>query len=203
MIKNIVFDMGNVLTEYEPDLVCAHFIKNDAMKRRINQTVFISPEWVLLDMGVISEEAALKRILYRLDSEEERDLAALCFEQWHLYNMHPKAGMDKVVRELKERGFGLYVCSNASLRLPACSGRVIPEAQLFDGMLFSAQVKCMKPQKEMYGHLFSMFRLKPEECFFVDDWDLNIEGAAACGMRGYCFEDGNVEKLRQVLAELK
>ena len=87
MIKNIVFDMGNVLTEYEPDLVCAHFIKNDAMKRRINQTVFISPEWVLLDMGVISEEAALKRILSRLDSEEERDLAALCFEQWHLYNM--------------------------------------------------------------------------------------------------------------------
>ena len=187
MIKNIVFDMGNVLTEYEPDLVCAHFIKNDAMKRRINQTVFISPEWVLLDMGVISEEAALKRILSRLDSEEERDLAALCFEQWHLYNMHPKAGMDKVVRELKERGFGLYVCSNASLRLPACSSRVIPEAQLFDGMLFSAQVKCMKPQKEMYGHLFSMFRLKPEECFFVDDWDLNIEGAAACGMKGYCF----------------
>ena len=145
---------------------------------------------MLLDMGVISEEAALKRILSRLDSDKERELAALCFEQWHLYNMHPKAGMDKVVRELKERGFGLYVCSNASLRLPACSGRVIPEAQLFDGMLFSAQVKCMKPQKEMYGHLFSMFHLKPEECFFVDDWDLNIEGAAACGMRGYCFEDG-------------
>ncbi len=199
MIRNIVFDMGNVLTEYDSTRVCAHIIKDEALEKKINQTVFISPEWVLLDMGVISEEEALKRMLSRLDTEEERDLASLCFEQWHLYNMNHKAGMGELVRQLKEKGFGLYVCSNASLRLLECCDKVIPEAKLFDGMLFSAEVKCMKPQKEMYAHLFSRFGLQPEACFFVDDWDLNIEGAKACGMDGYCFADGDVEKLRKVL----
>ena len=70
----------------------------------------------------------------------------------------------------------------------------------FDGILFSADVLCLKPQKEIYGHLFERFHLKPEECFFVDDLELNIEGARRCGMDGYCFDDGNVEKLREVLA---
>ena len=65
--------------------------------------------------------------------------------------------------------------------------------------LFSAEVKCMKPQKEMYGHLFTRFNIRPEESFFIDDWDLNIEGAEACGMKGYCFADGDIEKLRRVL----
>ena len=199
MIKNIVFDMGNVLTEYDSARVCSRIISSEALKKKIDQTVFISPEWVLLDMGVISEEAALKRMLSRLDTEEDKRLAATCFEQWHLYNMNPKPGMGELVRELKDKGFGLYVCSNASLRLLECCGKVIPEARLFDGMLFSAEVKCMKPQKEMYGHLFTRFNIRPEESFFIDDWDLNIEGAEACGMKGYCFADGDVEKLRQVL----
>ena len=80
MIKNIVFDMGNVLTEYDSARVCSRVISSEALKKKIDQTVFISPEWVLLDMGVISEEAALKRMLYRLDTEEEKRIGATCFE---------------------------------------------------------------------------------------------------------------------------
>ena len=57
-------------------------------------------------------------------------------------------------------------------------------------------------QKEMYQHLFDRFHLNPEECFFVDDLSLNIEGARKCGMDGYCFEDGDVDKLKTVLASL-
>ena len=47
-----------------------------------------------------------------------------------------------------------------------------------------------------------MLSAHTEECFFVDDLELNIEGARRCGMDGYCFDDGNVEKLREVLAGL-
>ena len=57
----------------------------------------------------------------------------------------------------------------------------------------------MKPQKEMYGHLFERFGLIPEECFFIDDVQENIEGARACGMDGYCFADGDFERLKAVL----
>ena len=106
-----------------------------------------------------------------------------------------------LVRELKAMGYGIYLCSNASERLLECY-RIIPGIECFDGILFSAEVKCVKPQKEMYQHLFERFHLKPEECFFIDDVMLNIEGARACGMDGYCFADGDEAALRAALKRL-
>ena len=202
MIKNIVFDMGKVLVEYEGDRVCRHFSEDEALIRKVSTAVFVSPEWLMLDMGIISEEEGLSQILTRLDTEEEKELARKSFAHWHEYNMYHKEGMEELVRELKEEGYRIYLCSNASVRLLTCYHQVIPAIDCFDGILFSAEVQCLKPQKEMYGHLFDRFHLKPEECFFVDDLNLNIEGARRCGMEGYCFEDGDVGKLRTVLASL-
>ena len=61
----------------------------------------------------------------------------------------------------------------------------------------------MKPQKEMYAHLFERFHLKPEECFFVDDLQNNIDGARAVGMDGYCLADGDLKKLFEHLKTLR
>lgn len=202
MIKNIVFDMGNVLVDYVGDKVCQMFIEDGAIRKEIATSVFVSPEWILLDMGVLSEEEGLRKMQSRLDTEEKKQLAAKCFWHWHEYNMTAKPGMEEVVRELKEKGYGVYICSNASVRLLSCYKEIIPAIDCFDGVLFSAHVKCLKPQKEIYSHLFNRFRLKPEECFFIDDLDINIQGGRRCGMEGYCFEDGDVEKLKTVLAGL-
>ena len=75
MIKNIVFDMGKVLVEYEGDRVCRHFSEDEALIRKVSTAVFVSPEWLMLDMGIISEEEGLSQILTRLDTEEEKELA--------------------------------------------------------------------------------------------------------------------------------
>lgn len=196
MIKNIVFDMGKVLVHYDADMVCRHFIEDEAERKAVRIAVFESHEWLFLDMGVISEEEALKKMQARLDTEHAKEMAALCLEHWHEYNMWPDKEMGEVIRQLKEKGYGIYLCSNASLRLLTCYN-IIPGIEYFDGILFSAEVKCMKPQKEMYCHLFERFHLKPEECFFIDDMPLNIEGAKACGMDGYCFADGDVARLKE------
>ncbi len=202
MIRNIVFDMGAVLVNYDPIRVCRQFAADEEELRAVNTSVFVSPEWLMLDMGVISEERALERMQGRLPEGHAREAARLCLEHWHEYCMWPVEGMEELVKSLKDQGYGLYLCSNASLRMLDCYLDVIPGIRLFDGVFFSAEEKCIKPQKEMYGHLFERFGLRPEECFFIDDQILNIEGARACGMDGYCF-DGDVERLRQVLAGLK
>ena len=67
MIKNIVFDMGKVLVEYEGDRVCRHFSEDEALIRKVSTAVFVSPEWLMLDMGIISEEEGLSQILARLE----------------------------------------------------------------------------------------------------------------------------------------
>ncbi len=203
MVKNIVFDMGNVLVAYDENRVCRQFMEEGMEEYgRVRTAVFGSQEWVLLDMGVISEEEGLARMKRRLVSDREKELAEQCFAHWHEYCMWTVEGAEEMIRSLKEKGFGIYLCSNASVRLRACYRTYIPAVDCFDGILFSAEEKLLKPQKEIYERLFEKFGLKPEECFFVDDLQLNIDGAAACGMKGYCHKDMDLEKLKKVLAEL-
>lgn len=198
MIKNIVFDMGKVLVGYDTMRVCRQYMEDEEDRELVCTAVFVSPEWLLLDMGVISEEEALDRICKRLPVRLH-EKARLCMEHWPDYCMWPIEGMEEIIKNLKGKGYGIYLCSNASMRLPKLYKKVIPGIEYFDGVIFSASVKCIKPQRQIYEILFSRFGLKPEECFFVDDMQLNIDGARECGMDGYCFEDGDIEKLKGVL----
>ena len=68
-IENIVFDMGNVLVNYDPLRVCRHYMQDGEEIRRVHTAVFVSPEWLMLDMGLISEEEALGKMQSRLDTE--------------------------------------------------------------------------------------------------------------------------------------
>lgn len=201
MIKNIVFDMGNVLAMFDSAKVCEHYIEDVFDRERVRTAVFLSLEWQWMDMGVMSDEQALERINRRLPKRLQ-EAAKLCLRDWHKYTMWTIKEMEPVVREMKARGFGVYVCSNAAIRLVDVWQELLPAPECYDGVLFSADVKCVKPQKEIYQHFFERFHLKPEECFFIDDVPMNIEGAKACGMDGYCFEDGDLGRLKEVLAGL-
>lgn len=201
MIKNIVFDMGKVLVGYDAMRVCEHYIDDPHDREQVCREIFVSPEWILLDMGVMPEELAFAKICDRLPKRLHGE-ARLCFDHWHEYCMDSIVEMGDVVKHLKEQGYGIYLCSNASIRLLDCYRKVIPGIDYFDGILFSAAEKCIKPQKEIYERLFARFGLKPEECFFIDDVQLNIDAARACGMDGYCHADGDIEKLKTVLEGL-
>lgn len=197
-IKNIVFDMGKVLVGYDSMRVCTHYIENLHDRKRVCTALFTSPEWIFMDMGVMPEEMAFAKVCERLP-KRLHEVARLCFDHWHEYCMDSIVEMEPVVKDLKEQGYGIYLCSNASVRLLGCYRKVIPGIEYFDGVLFSAEEKCIKPQKEIYERLFTRFGLKPEECFFIDDLQLNIDAAKACGMNGYCFADGDIGRLKMVL----
>lgn len=201
MIKNIVFDMGKVLLNYDADRCCEQFLETPADREMMANYLFSSGEWIMLDMGVISEELGMERIKKRLPARLH-EAADQCMKHWHEYCMWPVEGMKELVAELKQQGYGIYLCSNASLRM-VTHRELIPGIEYFDGVLFSAEVLCMKPQKEMYEHLFSRFGLNPAECFFIDDLGINIEGARACGMDGHCFDSSDVAGLRDILAGLR
>ena len=194
--------MGKVLMEYEADRVCRHYIEDEAMRKKVCAAVFYSQEWLMLDMGIISEEEGILRMQAHLDTEEERGLAALCFRDWHLYNKWPKKGMEQLLGELHAAGYRLYLLSNASVRMRACCLHKIPGVKFMTGTLFSAEAGYIKPQPELYRIFFDKFDLEPAECFFVDDLAVNIAGGERFGMRGYCFADGAIEKLRGVLLGL-
>lgn len=80
MVKNIVFDMGNVLVRYDSMKVCRHFMTDETEMEKVCTSVFISPEWLMLDMGLITEAAALKRMQKRLPDDHAKEMARLCLE---------------------------------------------------------------------------------------------------------------------------
>ena len=109
----------------------------------------------------------------------------------------PVEGMAALLEELKGLGYGIYLLSNATVRLPEYFDR-IPGSQFFDGKIVSAEWKLLKPQHEIYETLFREYSLKPEECFFIDDLHINIEGALCVGMAGAIFYDDMVRLRREL-----
>lgn len=201
MIKNIVFDMGKVLLDYDPLKVCWQYTDREEDVKLLNKALFSSPEWILLDRGEITEAEAMNVVRDRLPDARLKDMADQCMAHWHEHNISPMPGMGDLVREIKENGYHIYLCSNASLRLRVYQDQ-IPGMEYFDGVLVSAEERLLKPEPAIYERLFEKFSILGEESFFIDDLKENIEGAKACGMDGYCFWDQDVTKLRAALCKL-
>ena len=195
MIKNIVFDMGNVLLRFDPEFFIQQLGVTPEDGRTLLIQVFRSLEWAQMDRGSLTEKQAAELICQRLP-ERLHAAAYILTDQWE----RPIQAIDgsyALVEELKNLGYGLYLLSNASYRQHDY-WPLLPCSRFFDGTLISADVKLVKPQPEIYRLLFEKFSLKPEECFFVDDFPPNVEGALYCGMPGAVFNDG-VPALRKAL----
>lgn len=194
MIKNIVFDMGQVLIHWTPDVYLAFYDLTQEETELLRQELFQSVEWVALDHGTISEEAAVDAVCSRVPRKLHGIVEELVTGWWRK-PMQPMEGMAELIAKLKARGYGIYLLSNAGLPLRQYF-RWIPGSEYFDGLMVSAEEKLLKPQHEIFKALFQRFDLKPEECFFIDDNPMNVEGAACCDMSGTIFR-GDVNRLRQ------
>ena len=195
MIKNILFDMGNVLIRFDRDYFMDRLGVAPEDKPLLLREVFLSVEWVQMDRGTLVEAEAVQRVCARLP-QRLHDAADKLISMWDRPIL-PIAGMYELVEELKENGYGIYLLSNASVRQHEYWPR-IPVSCFFDGTLISADEHVMKPQPEIYHLCLQRFGLKAEESFFIDDMAHNIEGALFCGLSGAVFH-GDVNRLRQDL----
>lgn len=199
MIKNIIFDMGQVLIYFDPDIFIERVgVDDPADKALLKREIYKSVEWARMDRGSLTEEEALQLMCGRLP-ERLHAAARKLTAEWDR-PMLPVQGMAKLVKELKENGYGIYLLSNASLR-QKCYWEDIPGSEYFDGRVVSAEEKLVKPQPEIYRLICERYGLLPGECVFIDDSTLNAEGAYCCGITPIVFHD-DVSELREKLAEL-
>lgn len=195
MIKNIVFDMGNVVIRFDPDAFIERFGVSGEDKKTLLREIFRSPEWVMMDRGVLTDDQAADILCPRVP-EHLRDVACKLIALWDRPIIEVE-GICPLIEELKGLGYGIYLLSNASCRQPDYWQRV-PAAKLFDGTLISYSVKLVKPMPEIYEKFFETFGLKREECFFIDDSPANVEAALYIGMPATVFHN-DVPRLRQEL----
>ncbi len=202
MIRNIVFDMGKVLLEYDPYQACYRHAQNVEKALAVKAAIFDHPDWpAKIDGGLLYEDEYLLDVQDRLDTQELKELAAKVLSDWWLDTLFPKQGMKELLESLLEKGYRLYVLSNCGFTFRKFQYK-IPLVEQFSGILVSAEEMLMKPDAKVFQRLCQKFDLQMNECGFVDDLQKNVDGAVAAGMQGYCFADGDVEKLTAYLNDL-
>ena len=194
MIKNILFDMGNVLIRFEPKRYVKNAGLSESDQQLLLRELYGSIDWVRLDRGTITEEEVYVHACARLPAELHAAAEYIIYH-WN-EPIVPITGTADVVRELKARGYTLYLLSNAARRQHTY-WHDIPGSECFSGTLISADVHLLKPEAAIYQALFDKFDLTAASCLFVDDFPPNIEAAENAGMQGIVFHDAG--QLREEL----
>lgn len=192
MIKNIILDMGNVLLDYNPNVCLDFFLEEEADKTLIRQELFEGPEWKEGDLGHITDAERFLGVSRRVPKRLHK--LKQCVEQWHMC-MQPIPGAKEFCEQAKENGFKLYVLSNASNSFYEYFPRFVP-LDYFDGIVVSCDIHMIKPDIRIYQYLMEKYNLQPEECFFIDDMDYNVQGARDAGMKGEVF-CGDFQRIRE------
>ena len=183
-MKNIILDMGNVLLEYNPDICLNHFLENSEDRAIIKKELFEGPEWIQGDLGYLTDSERFDGVSKRVPERLHSKLKA-CVEEWHMC-MVPVPGAKEFCDHAKEKGFRLYVLSNASNSFYDYFPRFAP-LDYFDGIVVSCDIHIIKPDIRIYQYLLEKYHLQPEECFFIDDREENVEGAKGAGIDGAVF----------------
>ncbi|WP_277668949.1 HAD family phosphatase [Caproiciproducens galactitolivorans] len=195
MIKNIVFDMGQVFVDFNPDHFIGHYVTDREDALLLRTELFGKSEWVEMDLGTMTEEDLVQPVCARLPERLHFAVKELLLH-WQDY-MKVFHNLDPLVAELKQNGYSLYLLSNASVSIHKFTKKIMA-LQYFDGTFFSADVHYIKPDPNIYRLFFEKFSLRPEECFFTDDRADNVEAGRRLGMEGFVYK-GEEQPLRDTL----
>lgn len=190
-VKNVIFDMGNVLMTFDGPHFSSIFTDTPGDAALLQDALFGSPLWALLDSGTISHETMTRYAENHLPERLHPNLHA-CIARWPDYSMPIEEVNDLAIR-LKGEGYGIYVLTNANTRVMEQLGHA-PALPFIDGYLVSAAERLMKPDPEIFRLICERFELNPADCLFVDDNEDNCIGARVAGMHAYHFT-GDVEDL--------
>ena len=194
-IKNIIFDVGQVLVDYDWETYLDSFGFEPAKRERIAKATFQSPVWDERDRGLYEEDVYLKQF-QELDPEDAEDIEKVIRGTGGTIHKRPYA--DTWVKYLKSKGYHLYILSNYASYMIDHTKKELTFRKEMDGEVFSCYVNQLKPEPEIYQTILDKYQLKPEESVFIDDRPENCQGAQGQGIHTICFKD-----FKQVTADLE
>ena len=192
-----VFDVGNVLYGWDPHSFLARQVPEDAARLRFIEDIGLWDWHDSLDGGRGFDEAAA-------------DVSGKFPEYAHLISAwgdrfgetisDPVPGVHELVRELDARGVPLFGITNFSADFwPPFRQKEDAFFSLFRDILVSGEEKLLKPDPAIYYRALDRFGLQPHQALFIDDRQINVDGAEAVGMKAHLFTDA--ESLRARLAD--
>ncbi len=194
-MKNVIFDLGNVLIRWNPDHILKEMGYSEETISVLKPAIFTPERWEANDIGKFTSNEYAEQVCKLTPEHLHKDVFRV-MNEWYTH-LPPIDGMAELIRELKAKGFGIYLLSNIAEEF-ALHTECVPAHECFDGMVLSGVEKAVKPSKEIFERLVSRYGLNSSECVFIDDREENIKASESYGISGYLF-DGDKEKLKAFL----
>ena len=183
-IKNVIFDMGGVLINFDGPYFSRVFTDTPEDAALLQAAYFGRTEWSLLDSGTIDDDTMTRVAEAHLPERLWPNLHA-CVAHWPEHS-HPLDAANELAIRLKQDGYGIYLLSNASRRIGEQLVN-LPVYPYLDGWMASAFERIMKPDLAIFRLFCLRYRLDPVTCLFVDDNADNCAGARVAGLKAFHY----------------
>lgn len=198
MIKNIIFDVGKVLVEWNPQSAFRKLGFDEKTQQAVAEATIHSADWNEYDRSVLSDEEQLAFFIRK--APEYGEQIRLFWKNIGL-SIRQFEYAKPWIKELKEQGFHIYILSNYARWTYANTTEALSFLDEVDGQVFSFEVHQIKPEPEIYQTIISKYKLIPSECVFIDDRLENLVAAEAAGIKTIHFT--NKAKAAQKLEDFK
>lgn len=201
ILKNLVFDMGNVLIEWNSEKILKAITEDIHLQDLLRKEVFETGLWVETDEGVKTREEVIEIVTGNLGEDYRNEITQL-LRYWYKYVDVFTKVQDRII-ELSKSGYSIYILSNTAFTFyDLVKEGYLPATSVAKGMVLSCEEKVLKPDEKIYNILLERYNLDPHDTMFFDDLPENIWGAARCGINGFVVENESelltyLDKLRE------
>ena len=187
MYKNIIFDFGGVVVQFNPkDFLMDHFM-NKRAEEIVYELTFGSQEWQDLDRGTITREEGNAAMLENAARVNRVSEVQTVIDEWPPL-LRTKDSTVHTMQKLKAAGYRLYYLTN----IPADIMDELRQREwfsLFDGGIASCEVHLCKPEPAIYTTLMQTCNLAYDESIFIDDNKVNAQAAYNLGITGILYKN--------------
>ncbi len=186
MYKNIVFDLGGVVIDFNPHDFLLERFYNEAIENKVYDITFGSEEWLMLDAGLLTREEGNARMMANAKTAGCAFEVQSVLDDW-MRTLKTRRKTVEVIKRLKKMGFSIYYLSN----IPKDVLEDLKQRDfwsLFEGGIASCEVKLIKPEVAIYQRLIDEYNLVCSETIFIDDNKSNTTAAFDLGITGIHYK---------------
>jgi len=202
MIKNLVFDLGNVLIEWNSEKILTSFEPEKERRQLLRQVIFESGVWHQTDKGELSLKEACDEGLAQLDDSYHSAVQNIFYNWYEVVEVY--SGLQEQIRLWAEQGYRIYILSTTcEIFYRIEKAGLLPIYPLLSGYILSSEVGVVKPELEIYQKLLKKYGIEPTESVFIDDIQANLDMAAELGFETILAkrEGDNVLAMQNLLQE--
>ena len=202
MIKNLVFDLGNVLIEWNSEKILTYFEPEKERQQVLRQVIFESGVWHQTDRGELSLKEAYEEVLAQLDASYHSAVKNI-FYHWYEV-VHVYSDLQERIRLWAKQGYRIYILSTTcEIFYHIEKAGLLPIYPLLSGYILSSEVGIVKPEPEIYQKLLKKYGIEPTESVFIDDIQANLDTAAELGFETILAEkeSDNILAMQDLLQE--